>query len=77
MSTDTPPDVQRRLSERHRSFTVAFAAYNAAGHESLLRLGSIHIPCMNINILLLPDRADGYQQPPLRQIYYWTTTVGE
>ncbi|WP_249416106.1 RHS repeat-associated core domain-containing protein [Streptomyces sp. TS71-3] len=60
------------VNREKRTFTVAFAAYNATGHESLLHLG--HIP--HTGIPLFPDRADGYQQAPLRQVYYWTMEVG-
>ncbi|MEU0604089.1 hypothetical protein ABZ484_38655, partial [Streptomyces sp. NPDC006393] len=52
------------VDRESRSFTVAFAAYNGTGLGSLL-----HNP-------LFPDRAEGRQQGTLRQIYYWTVTVG-
>ncbi|MGH4029285.1 RHS repeat-associated core domain-containing protein [Actinomycetota bacterium Odt1-20B] len=50
------------VDRRKRSFTVAFAAYNETGLESLTHV--------------FPDRAEGRQAGTLRQMYYWTVTVG-
>ncbi|MFF4274342.1 hypothetical protein [Streptomyces sp. NPDC001536] len=63
-SPDQLPDqVAINVDRRNRSFTVAFAAYNETGYESLTHV--------------LPDRATGWQQGTLRQTYSWTVTVNE
>ncbi|MFI9628750.1 RHS repeat-associated core domain-containing protein [Streptomyces sp. NPDC052042] len=50
------------VDKRERSFTVAFAAYNETGLESLTHL--------------FPDIGQGKSMGTLHQAYYWTVTVG-
>lgn len=49
------------VDKRNKSFTVAFAAYNATGMGSLTHFW--------------PDVAQGRQMGTLHQTYYWTVTV--
>lgn len=51
------------VDKQNRSFTVAFAAYNATGMHSLTHFW--------------PDVAQGRQMANLHQTYYWTVTVTE
>ncbi|MDT9686072.1 hypothetical protein RND61_28965 [Streptomyces sp. TRM76323] len=49
------------VNKRERTFTVAFAAYNETGTESLTHV--------------VPDIGQGKQMGTLHQTYYWTMTV--
>ncbi|MGW5276264.1 RHS repeat-associated core domain-containing protein [Streptomyces sp. NPDC004044] len=51
------------VDKRNKSFTVAFAAYNETGTESLTHF--------------LPDIGQGRQMGTLHQTYYWTVTVSQ